>query len=355
MSHRRGRAVTFVTLLAIAVLGLSACGGGGGGTASGGSGKSGNSLGSAKIILGGQVITWAPAYVAVCDGDFVKHGLDVSLTVSAQGTTSAIAGLVSGDAISAMTGAPAAVSPVRQGAPVQMLFTASKGYAVQVVASNDLVKRKHITASTPLAQRIRALKGETVAILNPGDSIDQLLRYVLPKYGMSIKDVTEIALNTYSAMFAAMKTGKISVLAGSPPNGNQAESEGIGKILFAGNEIPGLTDYPYLVGSVNTRELQSNPAQVKALVKGLDDAMRTLRTNPASAKSCLRKQFPDLDQSTFDNAYDFAVKGVPNSPMITPAIWKSLTNFARSSGEPVGVTYDKAVASGIVKQALAGQ
>jgi NitT/TauT family transport system substrate-binding protein len=345
----------FLTLLATAALVLSACGGSGGDSASGsGSGK-GGSLGSAKIILGGQVITWAPAYVAVCDGDFVKHGLNVSLTVSAQGTTSAIAGLVSGDAISAMTGAPAAVSPVRQGAPVQMLFTASKGYAVQVVASNDLVKRKHITASTPLAQRVRALKGETVAILNPGDSIDQLLRYTLPKYGMNIKDVTEVALNTYSAMFAAMKTGKITVLAGSPPNGNQAESEGVGKILFAGNDIPGLTEYPYLVGSVNTRELKSNPAQVKALVEGLSDAMKTLRTDPDSAKPCLRKQFPDLDQATFDSAYDFAVKAVPDSPLITPSIFAALTQFAQASGDPVGVNYDQAVASDIVKQALAGQ
>jgi NitT/TauT family transport system substrate-binding protein len=349
MSLRRGRTPVLLALLATAALALSACGGGSSGSASGGD------LGSVKIILGGQVVTWAPAYVAVCDGDFKKHGLNVDLTVSAQGTTSAIAGLVSGDAISAMTGAPAAVSPVRQGAPVQMLFNASIGYGVQVVASNDLLQRKHITDSTPLAQRIEALRGETVAILNPGDSIDQLLRYVLPKYGVHITSLTEIALNNYSAMFAAMKAKKISVLAGSPPNGNQAESEGIGKILFSGNQIPGLTNYPYLVGSVNTRELQSNPAQVKALVAGLADAMKTLRADPESGKACLRKQFPDLDQATFDSAYDFAVKSVPSSPLITPQIFKSLTDFAQSSGDPVGVTYDKAVASDIVKQALASK
>lgn len=349
MSLRRGRTPVLLALLATAALALSACGGGDSNSASGGN------LGDVKIILGGQVVTWAPAYVAVCDGDFKKHGLNVDLTVSAQGTTSAIAGLVSGDAISAMTGAPAAVSPVRQGAPVQMLFNASIGYGVQVVASDDLLQRKHITDSTPLAQRIQALRGETVAILNPGDSIDQLLRYVLPKYGVNVKSITEIALNNYSAMFAAMKVKKISVLAGSPPNGNQAESEGIGKILFSGNQIPGLTNYPYLVGSVNTRELQSNPAQVKALVAGLADAMKTLRADPESGKACLRKQFPDLDQATFDSAYDFAVKSVPSSPLITPEIFKSLTDFAQSSGDPVGVTYDKAVASDIVKQALASK
>lgn len=354
MSLRRGGTPVLLALLAAATLVLSACGGGGGSSAAGGSGTGGG-LGDVKIILGGQVVTWAPAYVAVCDGDFRKHGLNVDLTVSAQGTTSAIAGLVSGDAISAMTGAPAAVSPVRQGAPVRMLFNASVGYGVQVVASNDLVQRKHITASMPLADRIHALKGQTVAILNTGDSIDQLLHYVLPKYGMSAKDITEIALNNYSSMFAAMKAHKIDVLAGSPPNGNQAESQGIGRILFSGNEVPGLTNYPYLVGSVNTRELQSDPAQVKALVAGLADAMKTLRSNPESGRACLRKQFPDLDRKTFDSAYDFAVKSVPASPLITPAVFASLTNFAQASGDPVGVGYDKAVAADIVKQALAGK
>jgi len=343
------------------VLGASACGGGSTDSSANAKSSSANAksgvkdLGKAKIVLGGKVITWAPAFVAVCNGFFKDHGLDVELTVSPQGTTAAIAALVSGDAISAMTGGSAAVSPVREGAPIQMLFNASLGYGVQVVASNDLLKRKGVTPAAPLEQRVKALQGEKVAILNPGDSIDQLLRYVLPKYGMNPdKDITMVALNSYGPMFAAMKINQIGVLAGSPPNGQTAESKGLGKILFSGDEFPGLAKYPYLVGSANTSEISGHPDRVKALVSGIADAMKLLRDNPDAGKSCLRKQFPDLDQATFDSAYKYAVSTVPDSPLITPESFKSMSDFADASGKPLGVTYDKAVASAIVKSALGG-
>lgn len=336
-----GAAIASLTL----VLGLTSCGDG----AAPGNGD----LGPATIVLGGKVITWAPAYVAVCENYFADHHLDVELTVSPQGTTSAIAGLVSGDALSAMTGAPASVSPIREGAPVQMLFNASLGYGVQVVGSNKLFKEKGITPDSSLEDRVRAIRGETVAILNPGDSIDQLLRFVLPKYGMDPdKDVRMLALNNYASMFSAMKIDKIGALAGSPPNGNQAESQELGKILFTGDEFEELANYPYLVGSANTRELSQNPDKYKALVAGIADAMKLLRDDPEAAKPCLRKEFPDLDQKTFDAAYDYTVKGVPDSPMITPEVFKSLSDFADASDQPLGVDYDKAVAADVVKEAV---
>src|SRR5690606_37893980 len=125
-----------------AVLAIAACGGDGE-PANEPSGPP--DFGKATIVLGGKVITWAPAFVAICEGTFKAHGLDVELTVSPQGTTAAIAGLVSGEVLSAMTGAPAAVSPVREGAPIQLIFNASLGYGVQIVGSNSLLQRKGIT------------------------------------------------------------------------------------------------------------------------------------------------------------------------------------------------------------------
>lgn len=343
------RRLPVVAAVVALAMGLTSCGDGGGSSA----GSDGHDLGKATIVLGGKVITWAPAYVAVCEGYFSDHGLDVDLTVSPQGTTSAIAGLVSGDALAALTGAPPAVAPIREGAPVQMLFNASLGYSVQIVASNKTLAAKHVTKESSLEDRVKALKGETVAILNPGDSIDQLLRFVLPKYGMDPdKDIRMLALNNYSNMFAAMKIDKIGALSGSPPNGNQAESLGIGQILFSGDEFSELKNYPYLVGSANTRELKQNPDRVKALVAGMGDAMKLLRDDPNAAKSCLRKEFSELDQKTFDAAYDYTVKSVPDSPLITPEVFKSLSDFADASGKPLGVDYDKAVAADIVKESV---
>jgi len=343
------RRLPVVAAVVALALGITSCGDSGGSSGDAGS----QDLGKATIVLGGKVITWAPAYVAVCEGYFKDHGLDVDVTVSPQGTTSAIAGLVSGDALAALTGAPPAVAPIREGAPVQMLFNANLGYSVQVVGSEKMLAAKHITKESSLEDRVKALKGETVAILNPGDSIDQLLRFVLPKYGLNPdKDIRMLALNNYSNMFAAMKIDKIGVLAGSPPNGNQAESQGIGQILFSGDEFAELKNYPYLVGSANTRELKSDPDKIKALVAGMGDAMKLLRDDPEAGKPCLRKEFADLDQKTFDAAYAATVKTVPDSPLITPEVFKALSDFAAAAGKPLGVDYEKAVAADIVKEAI---
>lgn len=349
MARTSIRIVAVAATLALP-LSITACGQDDG---SGGSG--GGDLGKATIVLGSKVISWAPAYVGVCEGFFKNHGLDVELTASQQGTTSAIAGLVSGDALSAMTGAPAAISPIREGAPVQMLFNASIGYSVQVVASNKMLKDKGITPESSLEDRVKAMKGETVAILNPGDSIDQLMRFVLPKYGMDPdKDIRMLALSTYNNMFAAMKQDNIGVLAGSPPNGNQAESQDIGKILFTGDEFTELKSYPYLIGLANTRQLKENPDRYKALVAGFADAMKLLRTDPDKGKQCLRKEFPDLDDATFEAAYKYTAERVPDSPLITEDAFKALADFAESSGKPVGVDYQKAVTTDVVKQAVGG-
>lgn len=332
-------------------LGLTACGGEQPSADSSGSGTP--DLGKATIVIGGKVITWAPAYIAVCEGFFEQYGLQVEVVPSEQGTTSAIAGLVSGDVLSAMTGAPASVNAVRQGAPVQMLFNASIGYGVQVIAGNAWFDRQGVSPDADLQTRIQSLRGARIAILNPGDSVDQLLRYVLERYGLNPDtDVTITALNNYSNMIAALSRDEIDLMGGSPPNGDQVEQQDLGQIYFNGGEIEGLEQYPYLVGSANTRTISSDPAEVEALVKGIADALDLMRENPDQGKPCMREQFPDLDQATFDAAYEFTVQNVPESPLVTEEVFQALVDFSEASGNPIGVSYEDAVAVEIVQKAL---
>jgi ABC-type nitrate/sulfonate/bicarbonate transport system substrate-binding protein len=345
-----------IIVIALALV-VAACGGGGEAPGGGGGGQAAGGgpqdLGQATIVLGGRVITWAPAYVAVCEGTFADEGLDVELTVSEQGTASAIAALVAGDVLSAMTGGSAAINPVREGAPVQLLFNASVGYGVQLIASPELLERKGVSLDAPLEDRVAALQGETIAILNPGDSIDQFVRYLFRQNGLDPDvDVTLQALSNYSNMFAAMRNNQIGVFGGSPPNGNQAEVEGVGEIFISANEVPGLDTYPYLIGAANTRELASNPERVRALVRGIAAAIDIMRERPDDAKACMRQEFAELDQATFDSAWETTLTTLPATPLITEEAFQALETFAEDSGTPLGVTYEEAVAADFVAEAL---
>ena len=357
-SFRSGRFRASLVGAAVVVLALAGCGGGDDDEpAAGGSGESGEvaDLGSAQIVLGGKVITWAAPYVGVCEGFFEDYGLTVEVVPSEQGTTSAIAGLVSGDVLSAGTGATAMTNAVREGAPIQMLFNASIGYGVQVIMSNDYIESSGVSVDDSLEERVQALEGARIAILNPGDSIDQLLRFLLPEYGLDPDtDVTITALSNYSNMIAALSQGDIDVMAGSPPNGAQVEQQGFGQILFSGNEVEGLDDYPYLVGSANVRAIEGDEREaIKALIKGVADALDFLHEDPDGGKECMQEQFPDLDQATFDAAYEFTIESLPESPLITEDIYQSLLDFAEESGAPIDVSYEDAVNLEVVEEALA--
>lgn len=356
-SFRSGRFRASLVGAAVVVLALAGCGGGDDeDPPASGSGESGEvpDLGSATFVLGGKVITWLAPYVGVCEGFFSNYGLDVEIVPSEQGTTSAIAGLVSGDVLSAGTGASAMTNAVREGAPIQMLFNASIGYGVQVIMSNDYLDSSGVSPDDSLEDRVQALEGARIAILNPGDSIDQLLRFLLPEYGLDPDtDVTITALSNYSNMIAALSQGDIDVMAGSPPNGDQVEQQGFGEILFNGNEVEGLDDYPYLVGSGNIETIEDDPETVKALIKGIADTLDLLNEDPDAGKECMREQFPDLEEATFEAAYEFSVQSLPESPLITEDIYQSLLDFAEESGKPIEVSYEEAVNAAIVEEALA--
>lgn len=314
-------------------------------------------LGDATVMLGGKVITWAPIWVGVCEGFYQDHGLgEVTVTPSEGGTTPAIAALVSREILSAMTGSAAGIGPIREGAPVKLAFVASEGYGVQYAASNEFLEETGISPDDPLEDRVRAIQGARVGINNPGGSVSQLLRFVLPQYDMDPDtDLTMTALGDYPPMLAALEQNEIDLFGGSPPWGSRAAAEGIGEVLFTANEFEGMDTFPYLTGDMNVRDIEEEPERVIALLRGVADAMDFLNENPDGGRECLREEFPDLDDATFDDAYEFAMSTIPDNPAITPERWQVLEEFAEASGNPLGVPYEEAVPIEIMDEALAGR
>lgn len=313
-------------------------------------------LGEATIILGGKVITWAPTFVAVCEGFFEDRGLTVTVTPSEGGTTPAIAALVSGDAISAMTGSAAGIGPIREGAPVKLALVASEGYGVQLTVSDEWIESAGVSPDDPLEDRVKALEGARIAINNPGGSVQAFLDYGFPQFDVDPDaDITQTSLGDYPSMLAAMGQGDIDAFGASPPWGSKAESEGLGQVLINANEFEGLDKFPYLTADVNVNDIENNRERLIAMIRGTADAMEFLRENPEGGKDCLREEFPDLPEEAFNGAYDFAMSTIPDSPAITPERWAALEEFAEASGNPLGVAYEEAVPTDLMEEALSGR
>ena len=307
------------------------------------------------ILLGGKVITWAPAYCARDLGYFADEGLDIELVVSSQGAAAAMAALVSGDVLAAMTGAPAGVAPVREGAPTQLLFVASGAYGAQITASNEYLESVGVGPDDPLEARVQALRGAKLGIYNPGGSVDQLWRYLLPLYGLDPdRDVELIALQNAAGQFAALASGEIDAMGVSPPGGAQAESEGFGTIFIDPTEVAGLDRYPYLVGSANTRDIEERPEVIVGIVRAIARSMDMLNSNPDECREALRAEFAETDDASFEAGLEATLAFLPDSPLITQEYYESLVAFAEAQGAPLDLTYEELVASDIVSQALGG-
>lgn len=307
------------------------------------------------ILLGGKVITWAPAYCARDLGYFADEGLDIELVVSSQGAAAAMAALVSGEVLAAMTGAPAGVAPVREGAPTKLLFVASGAYGAQITARTDFLEEVGVGPDDPLADRVEALRGAKLGIYNPGGSVDQLWRYLLPLYGLDPdRDVELIALQNAAGQFAALASGEIDAMGVSPPGGAQAESEGFGTIFIDPTEVAGLDRYPYLVGSANTRDIEERPEVIVGIVRAIARSMDMLKTNPDECREALRTEFAETDDASFEAGLEAMLAFLPDSPVITQEYYEALVAFGEAQGAPLDLSYDELVAGDIAAQALGG-
>lgn len=333
---------------------LAACGGGG----EAGDSSAGTDIDKATIMLASKSVSWTPVYAAECAQTFKKHGLDASITVSQQGTTPAVAALISGDVATAFLGVTSATQPMQSNHDIQLLMRTNVGYTVQFVMSEEWLAKKGVTSESSLSDKVNALRSARFGHYNPGDSVEQLVDYVLPKYGVDPdKDITLVSLNNNPSIFAALKAGSVDAFAASAPAGDQAVAAGVGKVVFNATDVPGLDTFPYLVGIVTRDTVSEHPEVVKAIVNGIADAQDTLKRDPESLKDCIRAKFSDVDDESFDAAYAAATnpKTIPTSPLITPDIFKTITDFASGIGKPVELGYDEAVASDIVKEAFDGR
>ncbi|HEY0449665.1 ABC transporter substrate-binding protein [Actinophytocola sp.] len=331
-------------LSAVVLVGLAACGQD---TAAGP-----GALTPVTIVIG-NTINFAAPHVALEKGFWKDEGLDVDLVNIQHGAPTALASMIQGDSFMAFTGGPTVIAPIAEGAPLQLLVTVGLGYSVELTGRAEFLKDRGITADSSIADKVKALRGARLGYDTPGGSMDRFYRHILGRYGLDAdKDTTMIALNNPQGEMAALRQGKIDVMAGSPPVGVTAEFEGAGTLFLRPSEVPGLKDYPYLIGSTTKKQLADRPAQLEGVIRGLQRAFDFLGSDPDACKAIVRKSFPDMRQEAFDAAFKDVLPVIPDSPLITKKSFGVLADFERSNGSKADFDYAAIVPADFVTKAL---
>ena len=218
-------------------------------------------------------------------GLFKKNNLDLEI-IYMPGNISAPS-LMSGEIqFGQMTGA--LMSPIRlQGGDPVMLVS------VQELLDDRLVARPNIKAP-------EELKGKRIAISRFGAASHMRVLNMLPRFGLSEKDVTFLQIGDTPARIIALLGNSVDASSFSPPDHLAAVQAGM-RILL---NMAELNIFYQGTGLVTTqRYVAKNRDVVRRMVKTYVEAIHVVRTNPDVTKRAFAKYRKTRDEKQLEDAY----------------------------------------------------
>jgi len=235
-------------------------------------------------------------WVGDVSGIFKKNNLDLEI-IYMPGNIS-IASLLSGEIqFGQMTGA--LMSPARlQGADPVMVVS------IQELLDDRMVVRP--TIKTP-----EDLKGKRIAISRFGAASHMRVINILPRFGLTEKDVTFLQIGDTPARIVALAGNAVDASSFSPPDHLAAAQTGM-RILF---NMADFNIFYQGTGLVTTqRNIAKNRDVVKRMVKSYVEAIHVVRTNPEQTKRAFVKYRKTKDEKQLEDAYQTLRETVKQKP-----------------------------------------
>ena len=236
-----------------------------------------------RVAFSAVAPTQGVLWVADVGGLLNKNGFSAEIIY----TRAAIETLVAGEVdFAQMTGA--LMSSARlQGADHVMIA------GVQDTLDDRLVAR-------PTIKAMEELKGKRVGVFRFGSASHLRLLYVLPRYGLSERDITMLQVGDTPERLIALASGSIDATLVSPPDHFEALRAGM-KILLNLREL----NVPYQgSGLVTTQRLLAKRRDVaRRFLKAYVEAVHMLKTNPDVSKKAFAKYRQTKDEKRLEDAY----------------------------------------------------
>lgn len=291
-----------------------------------------NAVDDVVVALPTAAINFAVFYVADTGGFYKKHGLNVA-TRLVPGPAAANAVAAGSSDFSASSGLTL-VRAVAKGAPLISVAEINSEIDVRVIVTKKALAEMGITATSSFQDRIRALKGRTIAIDAVSGIPDGVFRYVLKQGGLSSNDLNITPLQS-DAMLAALQTNRIDGIAFLSPTTIQAELAGNVVLIRepAGEQaLSALSPFPYTVLITNTETCRKRPNVCANMIAALKETRTFLSTNTKEAVEMLKKNFPALSAELIEDTLRQALTGMRADLKISEKSFERVEQFSKSVG-----------------------
>ncbi len=245
-----------------------------------------------------------------------QRGINVDLQAYGTSSTISVDAVLSGQAEFGAGGTATILQAIRQGANLKIIAAIVNNVQVMVIR-NDVAKKIGVLPTAPVADRVRALKGLTIATGAVGSNNYQVLRGYLKHFGVDPdKDVKIVAVAEPTAMTSGIEQGRFDAIAYASPIVDRAIAQGVAGIWISGprGDIPGSENLKASVVFARSETVEKNRADVDALRAAMTDALGVLKSDPAGTGARLReKYFPDMDRDIWQLAWDGTRSAYPSN------------------------------------------
>lgn len=292
-----------------------------------------------KLTMPVVALSMSPVYLAKARGYFAEEGLDVEMTSTGGGGPD-IKALIAGEADFTYTPGDNVILAYQEGKRLVMVMTALHRPIINWAMHRDVARAKGVTETTPLGEKLKALKGLTVGATQPGALTAHLAAFVIRKAGyVPQQDVKIIPIGGGPTWLAALENRKVDVALTATPVPETAVHRGFA-IMFLNNakgEDPSIPEF--LMENLMTRPevIEKNPDLVRKMVRALVRANQwALTATPEQVAGALG---PFL--------------GKTNPEVLLAGVRSTLPAFSpdgRTSERSVKITQDVLEQAGILKK-----
>lgn len=269
-------------------------------------------------------------------GYFAEQDLEVEL-VRAGGGARSLAAVAGGDA-QFNIGAPTSAFRARaRGSDVMMVAPAVVQYVDNITMSGDWARKQGITAQSTYQDRLRALRGMTLAVSSVGGGADQLVRFLAKQAGINPdRDMTITAIPDGANMMAAMSRSRIDGFVIPPPTGEDAvRSHGAQPLIWAGRgEVPQLDGFVYIGVIARESWLNRNREVAVRFLRAQQRAMQTVHNAEESVRAretVWNGWHQRTDKGLFDEVWRNAIPAYPRSVTVEAAMIDRIVAFVNET------------------------
>jgi NitT/TauT family transport system substrate-binding protein len=222
--------------------------------------------------------------------------------VELQSGTSGLQALLGGSVELVASSSDVAAGALAQGAAVQAIQNTMM-MTLQVCVRKDYAEKAGVTADSPLADRLKALKGATIGITGPGASSDRNMRYLLIKFGGldPNTDTTITQVGGAAAMSGALDANQIQAFLLSPPNCAQTKE---GMVLVDPTDVDTFKNYVFEVMLGSRDWIEANPELATKAATAIAMGNNYILQYPDEALKILQAQFSKVDPSIIETAFN---------------------------------------------------